>query len=137
MPKPKTTTTKAKDESPKTVKTHVLKLTKYELIHLRDLFSVTLPDASASVSQCLASLDERSLVESQLWTKIYGICRDAGVPLDDDAPDFVITAAGPPTLGVFHLADSPDADEDEEESEEEDDAEDSEEENESLFRKKE
>lgn len=126
------------EESTKTIKTYAVRLTKYELLHLRDLFSILLPPTiHISVSQALAAVAERSMVEGRLWAKLRGICAQAEIPLDDDAPDFVIAAAAPPTLSVFHLADSPDeeADDDEEENAEEKQK-DPPKEEESLFHKK-
>lgn len=63
------------------------------------------------------------MVESLLWNKINQLCSLADVPLGDDAPDFVVSYSGPPTLGVFELAaeEKPqDEDEEDEENDEED-----------------
>ena len=98
-------------------KTHDLRLTKFELLHLRDLFSVVLPpEGRKTVSQSLAELENRILIESFLWNKIATACETAGVPLDDDAPDYVLAPAGPPPISVFHLATEPESEEEEQES---------------------
>lgn len=89
-------------------KTFRLRLTKFELVHLRDLFSVSLPlDLKKTVSQALAESEERVFVETRLWLKIVEACKEARVPLDDDAPDFICAAASAPPIGVFKLAQEP------------------------------
>lgn len=67
------------------------------------------------------------MVESLLWNKVHQLCTTAEIPLGDDAPDYVISYSGPPTLGVFELAseekshaDDSDHDDDEEDDEEKD-----------------
>ena len=113
-----------KDESKSLNKkqTYELNLTKHELVHLRDLFSILLPpDLKSTVSQMLATVGGRTMVESLLWNKINQLCAAADVPLGDDAPDFVVSYSGPPTLGIFELAaeEKPvDEDDDEDEPEE-------------------
>jgi hypothetical protein len=103
----------------KTRKTYDLRLTKFELLHLRDLFSVVLPpDVSKTLSQALAQLEERSLVESMLWSKIAAACEVAGLPMGDEAPDYVVAPNTPPGLGVFQLASDPPEGEEEEDDEE-------------------
>jgi hypothetical protein len=89
-------------------KTAQLRLTKFELVHLRDLMSVlTPPAADTTISQHLASLEERSLVESVLWKKISQACQEMDIPMGDDAPDFIVAPASPPPIGVFRLAEEP------------------------------
>jgi hypothetical protein len=96
-------------------KTFELRLTKFELLHLRDLFSVVLPpDVKKTLSQSLAELEERPLVETMLWNKVSEACDLAGIPTGPDAPDYVISINSPPGLGVFQLASEPMSDEDEE-----------------------
>ena len=89
-------------------RTYTLKLTKFELTHIRDLFSIKLPpDLGTTVSQALAQAEERGMVEAALWQKIVGSCTEANVPLEDDAPDFIVAASAPPPIGVFQLAHEP------------------------------
>jgi hypothetical protein len=89
-------------------KTFVVRLTKFELLHLRDLFSVALPpEMKETLSQRLAQSQERVLVESKLWQKLVLACSEAGLPMGDDAPDFVVSASGAPPIGVFELAHEP------------------------------
>jgi hypothetical protein len=89
-------------------KTFNLRLTRFELLHLRDLFSVSLPtEMKETLSQRLAQSQDRSLVEARLWQKVATACHDAELPMDEDAPDFVVTAAGTPPIGVFELAHDP------------------------------
>lgn len=99
-------------------KTYDLRLTKFELLHLRDLFSVVLPpEGKKTLSQALAELENRSMIESLLWNKISNVCQQAELPVDQDAPDYVVAPAAPPPLTVFQLASEPDlVSEDQEES---------------------
>jgi len=94
-------------------KTYTIKLTKHELVHLRDLFSVGLPPTvRLTVSQALAMKEGRKIVETVLWKKVVKACQDAQVALDDDAPDFVVSASEAPPIDVFLVAaeePSPDA----------------------------
>jgi hypothetical protein len=95
-------------QEPRKRKTFTLRLSKFELIHLRDLFSVILAtETKQTVSQALAQVEERSLIESRLWQRVVKACKEAGIPLDDDAPDFVVAAAASPPVGVFRLATAP------------------------------
>jgi hypothetical protein len=88
--------------------TFTLKLTRFEVLHLRDLFSVALPpEAQQTVSQALAALEERELIEAKLWGKLVLLCQEAKLPLDNGAPDFVCAAASAPPVGVFRLAHDP------------------------------
>lgn len=106
------------------VELHPLNLTVDELIHLRDLFGVLLPpDASVTVSESLALLKQRAMVEGKLWDKIEKLCVTANVAIGDEAEDFGITFSAPPSLGVFPIviSDQGPGEEDEEESDELDD----------------
>ena len=89
-------------------KTFSLRLTRFELLHLRDLFSVLLPpDLERTLSQALAAAEERPMVEAKLWQKVSEACLSAGLPTGDDAPDFVASAVSTPQIGVFRLAVDP------------------------------
>jgi hypothetical protein len=93
------------EETPKPKKSFSLKLTKQELVHLRDLFGILLPvELKSTVSQFLAAGQGRQLVESKLWNKISQLCAEADIPMGDDAPDFIVTMNSPPQLGVFEMA---------------------------------
>lgn len=93
-------------------KTFELKLTKAELIHLRDIMSVVLPpDVNTTLSQQLAELENRTPIESLLWKKVYESCKSAGLPVDEEAPDYIIAPAASPTLKVFHMSVESDLDE--------------------------
>ena len=98
-------------------KTYDLRLTKFELQHLRDLFNVSLaPDGGRTVSQALANSEGRPLVESLLWNKLGRLIVEAGLPTDDEAPDFVVASIETPPLNVFQVADDPTPIEETEES---------------------
>lgn len=91
-------------EELKPKKNFTLKLSKQELLHLRDVFSVMLPpDMKLTVSQSLASSQGRHLVETKLWNKVSSLCAEAQIPVGDEAPDFIITLTAPPSLGVFEM----------------------------------
>ena len=99
-------------------KTFDLRLTKYELLHLRDLFSIVLPpDVKKTLSQALAELEDRPNVEAMLWDKIVDACKEADLPIEDESPDYIVAPTGPPPLGVFQLASDPDGEEEESEPE--------------------
>jgi hypothetical protein len=88
-----------------------LKLTKFEAIHLRDLFGVTLAvDMKTTVSQALANAADRPMVEAKLWQKIAKACKSAKISMNEEAPDFVVAASAPPPVGVFQLANEPGGD---------------------------
>jgi hypothetical protein len=97
---------KKNKETPKVhrQKTYDLTLTKFEILHIRDLFSVLLPpDGSQTLSQSLAELEGRGLIESKLWAKVSALCEAAELPIDAEAPDYIIAPTSSPTLGVFHI----------------------------------
>jgi hypothetical protein len=107
-----------KKEKLKKRKTFDLRLTRMEIAHLRDLFSIVLPpDIKKSLSQHLAELEDRSFIEDRLWDKISELCVSADVPLNEEAPDYIVAPAGPPPMSVFHL--SPDSMEEETETDQE------------------
>ena len=89
-------------------KTHQLRLTKFELLHLRDLMSVCLPpEGKQTLSEALSTLENRQLIEALLWKKISAACSEAGLPTGEEAPDYVVATVGIPSIGVFHLASDP------------------------------
>lgn len=90
-------------------KTFDVRLTKFELLHLRDLMSIlTPPEAQKTVSQHLAEAENRVMVEALLWKKISTTCETAGIPLGDDAPDFIVAPVASPAISVFRMASEPD-----------------------------
>jgi len=97
-----------KNSQIKQQKTHMLRLSKFELLHLRDLFSIMLPpDASTTLSAALAESENRIFIESMLWKKISAACIEAEIPMGDDAPDFIIAPTNAPPLGVFQVSSEP------------------------------
>jgi hypothetical protein len=97
-------------------KTHELRLTRLELVHIRDLLSVVLPpDTKKTMSQILAELEDRTYVEEKLWDKVTEACKGAGLPTGDEAPDYIVAPTAPPPMSVFHLSDDG-TDEEEQES---------------------
>lgn len=86
-------------------KTYDLRLTKSELTHLRDLFSVVLPpDTKKTLSQHLAETEDRLYVEDKLWSKISDLLESADLPRGDESPDFIVAPIAAPPMGVFPLS---------------------------------
>ena len=100
-----------------------LMLTRHQLLHLRDLMSVLIATPTiVTVSQALAITGERQCVESTLWENIAALCVEAKLATGANAPDYVVSLAAPPTLGVFEVDSEGSGNEEEEnENEEEDD----------------
>jgi hypothetical protein len=97
---------KKREKNPKIhrQKTFDLCLTKFELLHVRDMLSVLLPpNGTETLSQSLAHLEGRDVIESMLWNKVSTLCETAGLPVDAEAPDYIIAPTSAPTLGVFHV----------------------------------
>lgn len=90
-----------------TIKKHStfdLNLTKFELLHLRDLMSILLPpDGAETVSKSLAAAEDRLLIESMLWDKLCKLCKQAKLPMETEAPDYIIAPTSPPPMGVFQV----------------------------------
>jgi len=81
-----------------------LRLTKFELIHLRDLMGVLLPpEGFQTLSQALAVVEGRATIESMLWNKISKLCIEANLPIDAEAPDYIVMPTSPPPMGIFQL----------------------------------
>lgn len=79
-----------------------LTLTKFELLHLRDLMGILLPpDGAQTLSQALAVAEDRVLTETMLWEKLSKLCVEAELPVDAEAPDYIVAPVGPPPMGVF------------------------------------
>jgi hypothetical protein len=94
-----------KTETPPPQPTWDLRLTTPELLHLRDLVSVLLPpNGEKTVSQMLAEGEGRQFAETKLWKKLVELCRKAKLPLNDQAPDYVVMTVGAPTLAVIRIA---------------------------------
>lgn len=105
-------------------KTFQIRLSKFELLHLRDLMSISLPpEGSQTVSNSLAVAENRQLIENGLWKKISEACINVGLPVGDDAPDYVIAPTGMTPLGVFQISSDPYAKPSDDEDNDEDDEE--------------
>jgi len=99
---------KNKKKEHERVNTFRVNLTRNELIHLRDVFSVTVPlDRDSTVSQMLATATNRSIVESGVWHKIATACVRAEIPVGDSAPDYVVVSVAQPQLNVMQVASEP------------------------------
>ena len=53
------------------------------------------------------------MVETMLWNKIAKVCKEADVPLDESAPDYVVAPTAAPPMSVFQLASEPPEEEEE------------------------
>lgn len=85
-----------------------LTLSKFELIHIRDLMSVILPsDGQKSLSAVLAAAENRHVVETMLWEKVVTACKSCNLPTGDTAPDYIVAPTGMTPLGVFQIASDP------------------------------
>jgi hypothetical protein len=103
-----------------------LKLTRAELLHLRDLMGVSVPNEGGprTVSSTLAAVEGRKHADESLWEKISTACQVAQIALEDDAPDYIIAPIASPPMAVFRLQEDEDLVEvPVEESEEKDDGE--------------
>jgi len=110
MKKKKTATKKqpapppTKEPDIKKHETFDLNLTRFELLHRRDLMGILLPpDGAQTLSQALASAEERSLIESMLWEKVSRLCKQAKLPLEAEAPDYIVAPVASPPMGVFQV----------------------------------
>lgn len=95
-----------KNKEPKIKRNQIFEivLTKYELLHLRDLMGILMPpDGQQTLSQALAVAEDRALIESMLWEKLTNACKLAKLPLADEAPDYIIAPITTPALGVFQV----------------------------------
>ena len=85
-------------------KLFVLKLDLQQLTHLRDLLSITLPPRYVRrISTDLALTEKREEAEDALWKEVYSLCEDAGLALNDAAPDFSLEIAHTPRLEIARL----------------------------------
>jgi len=104
MKKPKSAPQKQRDPEVKKQRTFDLHLTRFELLHLRDLMGILLPpDGALTVSQALASTEDRSIIESILWDKVSKLCVDARLPTESEAPDYIVAPLAPPPMGIFQV----------------------------------
>ena len=102
----KTKSKKKEKEKEKIKKTKLfeLSISRTELIHLRDMLSILFPSTDEkTVSQALAASEQRTFEESTLWKKIATLCVDAGVPIDDEAPDYAVIPIGHAPMSIFML----------------------------------
>jgi hypothetical protein len=84
--------------------TFKVNFTRFELVHLRDLFNVKIPpEMMSSVSESLAEATNRPLLEKKLWQKLVVAFEEAQIPLDDEAPDYTLLPTSAPELRVFQL----------------------------------
>jgi hypothetical protein len=78
-----------------------LNLSEKELTHIRDLFSVLLPqEFKITLSESLAITSNNQKTENVLWKKIYNLCKTNNIPTDKDASDFAILPLSQPELGI-------------------------------------
>ena len=83
------------------VKNISLKLNVEELTHLRDLFSILLPqEFKLTLSESLAQSQDKQKFENVLWKKIYNLCKDNNIVIDKDANDFAVLPISQPQMAV-------------------------------------
>jgi len=90
-----------------------LRLTRLQLIHLRDTLSIRLPPTyEQTLSEALAERTQRTVSEITLWEKLGSACEQANIALGDEAPDYVIGISGPAPMNVFEVQGDPSMGED-------------------------
>ena len=106
---------KVSNKKHRVIKTYEVRLTKLELLHIRDLFNVRLPpDGDKTVSVALAEAEGRPVIESGCWRKFGPAFEAAGVEVGDAAPDHMVIPTGMAPMTVMPIASEPqDEDEDE------------------------
>lgn len=88
----------------KKVVKHSLSLSRAELVHLRDIMGVCVPsETGQTLSAMLAASEGRETVDASLWEKVSTLCKTAGVHLEDEAPDYVISPVSIPMMSIFRL----------------------------------
>ena len=87
-----------------------ISLTRDELELLRDIMGLVVPVhgeddevREGCLSEMLAEVTSRDLVEETLWKKVSEACARAGVGMGDAAPTFAVSVADMPTLRVYEL----------------------------------
>ena len=101
---PKKTSKQKSKKKPKQplVETVTIELTKPELVHVRDMLSVLVPnDPPVTISEVLARRLDKVGSESSLWAKVVLACADVGVSCGKDTQDYVVMNASQPALDVF------------------------------------
>jgi len=92
---------KKKNNSAKSI---TLKLTSNELVHVRDLFSILMPQNYVlTLSESLATQNDTEKLENKLWTKIYNLCKCNNISIDKDADDFAVMIANQPQLEIQRI----------------------------------
>ena len=80
-----------------------LELSVGEITLIRDLLSMMLPpDGEYTVASVLSQVTESAEHEKTLWTKIWDACVATGVPVGEDAPDYLV--AQTMSLGVYQVS---------------------------------
>ena len=81
-----------------------LNLTKAELQFVRDLFGILLPpDGQVTVSESLAGMTGRNILERKLWAKIYETCKQSKVAVGDSVPDYIVVTTSQPEMAIGML----------------------------------
>jgi len=80
-----------------------LKLTENQLLHIRDLMSITLAgEDDRSISSELATKNNVGpYVENKLWVIIVNACQEANIPIEYDVPDYKIALSIQPKLFII------------------------------------
>lgn len=96
------TNKKIKQEKPEP-KIIELKLTQNQLLHIRDLMSVSLAgEDERSISLELASKNKVGAYdENELWNVIVDACKEANIPIEHDVPDYKIALSIQPKLFII------------------------------------
>ena len=47
------------------------------------------------------------MIETMLWNKVSDACKEAGLPIGEEAPDYIVSPVGMTPLGIFQIAHDP------------------------------
>lgn len=79
-------------------------MTKAELQFVRDLFGILLPpDGQKTVSESLAEMTGRKILEKRLWQKVYNACVESKVAVGDTVPDYIVVTTSQPEMAIGML----------------------------------
>lgn len=94
-------------KSTKKRKSGVLNIEIDELQLLRDVMSVVIESREGPpgvrVSDIVADFTKLSEAEQRLWKKVKNLCVELQVPVEKEAPDYVITMVDKPFVNIFEV----------------------------------
>lgn len=79
---------------------YTLSLKKKELIHLRDVMSIS-TQVDLGMKSISSQLNEK--VDEQLWKKVWTLLRETSIPVGEAAPDLLVAITQVPLLEIIDL----------------------------------